>query len=133
MGDEDLRAATMRNEARAWAAREQLYTTGLSRQQAAERVGVKPDQITSLLRDRDLVALDGPHGLRLPSWQFHPDAPRGRLGGIARVAEAFPGRVLSLSSWMVAPHAALGGRTPRQALIDGEVDQVTTVASSHGG
>ena len=131
-GDDELRAANLRNEARLWAAREQLYTTGLSRQQAAERVSVRPNQIDDLLRDGDLLALDGPDGLRLPRWQFDPDTRRGRLEGIAEVVSAFPGGVLALSSWMAAPNAALGGRTPRQALIDGEVDQVTAAASHHG-
>jgi len=132
VGDDQLRAAVLRNEARVWAARERLYTTGLSREQAAQRVGVKPNQITNLLRDGDLFALDGPDGLRLPAWQFDPEARRGRLEGIARVAAVFPGRVLSLSSWMAAPNAALGGRTPRQALLDGDVEQVVTVATHHG-
>ncbi len=132
VGDEELRSATARNEARVWAAREQLYTTGLSREQAAARAGVKPNQITNLLRDRDLLALDGPEGLRLPTWQFDPEARRGRLEGIAPVAAVFPGRVLSLSSWVVTRHPALGGRTPRQALLDGDVEQVVAVATHHG-
>lgn len=130
--EDELRAATLRNEARVWAAREQLYATGLSREQAAQRAGVKPNQITNLLRDRDLLALDGAEGLRLPAWQFDPEARRGRLEGIARVTAAFPGRVLSLSSWAVAPNPALGGRTPRQALLDGDVEQVVAVAAHHG-
>ncbi|MEX1164047.1 MAG: hypothetical protein WEB03_10745 [Nitriliruptor sp.] len=132
VGGDELRAATLRNEARVWAAREQLYTTGLSREQAARRAGVKPNQITNLLRDSDLLALDGPEGLRLPAWQFDPEARRGRLEGIARVAAVFPGRALSLSSWVVAPNAGLVGRTPRQALLDGDVEQVVAVAAHHG-
>lgn len=130
--DDQLRASALRNEARVWAAREQLYTTGLSREQAAQRVGVQPNQITNLLRDGDLFALDGPDGLRLPAWQFDPEARRGRLEGIARVAAVFPGRVLSLSSWVVAPNPSLAGRTPRQALLDGDIEQVVTVAAHHG-
>ena len=132
VGDDELRAATLRNEARVWAAREQLYATGLSREQAAARVGVKPNQITNLLRDHDLLAFDGPDGLRLPAWQFDPEARRGRLEGIARVAAVFPGRVLSLSSWVAAPNPALAGRTPRQALLAGDVEQVVAVATHHG-
>lgn len=131
-GADDLRAATLRNESRVRAARDHLYTTGLSRQQAAERASVRPNQITNLLRDRALVALDGRDGLRLPAWQFDPDARRGRVEGIADVAGAFPGGVLGLSSWMVAPNGALGGRTPRQALLDGDVEQVAAVASHQG-
>ncbi len=128
----ELRTAAARNDARVWAAREDLYATGLSREQAAQRVGVKPNQITNLLRDEDLLALDGRDGLRLPAWQFDPEARRGRLEGIARIAAAFPGRVLSLSGWMVSPNPALGGRTPRQALLAGEVERVVAAASILG-
>ncbi len=75
-----------------------------------------------------MLAVDGPDGLRLPAWQFHPEAKRGRVEGIGRVAAAFPGGVLGLSAWMSAINPALGGRTPRQALVDGDTDLVVAVA-----
>lgn len=129
---DQLRAAAARNQARVWKARTDLYETGLTREQAAQRAGVKPNQITNLLRDRELLAIDGPDGLRLPAWQFDPEAKRGRLEGIARVAAAFPGRILGLSSWMSTVNPALGGRTPRQALLDDDADLVVAVASHVG-
>lgn len=128
----ELRAAAARNEARVWAARAQLYENGLTREQAARRAGVQPNQITNLLRDGDLLALDGPNGLRLPAWQFDAEAKRGRLEGISRVAAVFPGRILGLSSWMTTAEPALGGRTPRQALLDGDIDLVVAVAGHIG-
>ena len=130
-GERDLRSAQQRNETRVRAAREHLYATGLSREQAAQRVGVTPNQITHLLEDGALLALDGPAGLRLPAWQFDPEAGCGRLEGISSVAAAFPGRLLALSSWMVAPNASLDGRTPSQALLDGDVELVTAIANHH--
>ena len=132
VGDDELRAAVLRNEARVAATRQHLYASALSREQAAQRAGVKPDHVTRLLRDGSLVALDGPDGPRLPAWQFDPEARLGWLDGIAPVAAAFPGRVLSLSSWMVAPNASLGGRTPCQALLDGNAELVVAVAAHHG-
>jgi len=129
---DDLRAAASRNEARVWAARARLYEDGLTREQAARRAGVQPNQITNLLRDGDLLALDGPAGLRLPAWQFDAEARRGRLEGISRVAAAFPGRILGLSSWMTAAESALGGRTPRQAVLDGDIDLVVAAARHFG-
>jgi hypothetical protein len=127
-----LREAVARNEARVWKAREALYETGLTREQAARRIGVKPNQITNLLRDGKLLSIDGSDGLRLPVWQFDPEARRGRLEGIDRVAAVFPGRVLGLSSWMTTPQPALAGRTPREALLDGEVEIVVAVAAHVG-
>jgi hypothetical protein len=132
VGPDDLGGALLRNRARLWRAREDLYAAGLSRDEAAERLGVKPNQITNLLADTKLLALEGAEGLRLPAWQFDPNARRGRLDGIDRVAAVFPGRILGLSAWMVAPNPSLDGRTPAAALLDGDVDLVVTVAAHHG-
>lgn len=128
----ELRRAAVRNEARRWRARADLYATSLSRGQAAERLGVGTNQVTNLVSEGKLLALDGPDGLRLPEWQFDPDTRRGRLEGIERVAAVFPGRVLGLSSWMLAPQPALAGRTPREALVAGDVDAVVAVAAHLG-
>jgi hypothetical protein len=128
---DDLGGALLRNRARLWRAREDLYATGLSRDEAAERLGVKPNQITNLLADTKLLALDGAEGLRLPAWQFDPNARRGRLDGIDRVAAVFPGRILGLSAWMVTPNPSLDGRTPAAALLDGDIDIVVAVATHH--
>lgn len=127
-----LREAVARNEVRVWDARQALYETGFTREQAAQRIGVKPNQITNLVRENKLLSFDGPDGLRLPAWQFDPEAKRGRLEGIDRVAGAFPGRILWLSSWMTTPNPALDGRTPREALLDGDVDLVVAVAEHLG-
>lgn len=129
---DQLRSAAARNEARVWQARAALYETGLTRDEAADRLGVKPNQVTNLLHDGKLVALDGPDGLRLPAWQFDPDARRGRLEGIDQVATVFPGRILGLSSWMTTPCPQLRGRTPRDALLDGDVAQVAALAAHIG-
>lgn len=124
--------AAARNEARVWAARRRVYETGWTRQRAADRLGVGTDQIAELISAGDLLTLDGPDGERLPAWQFHPEAPRGLLDGIHRVAVVFPGRVLGLSSWMTAPNSSLDGRTPSQALAHGDVEQVVAVAEYLG-
>lgn len=129
---EQLGAVLSRNRARLWRTREDLYVTGLSRDEAAERLGVKPNQVTNLLADTKLLDLEGAEGLRLPAWQFDPNARRGRLDGIDRVAAAFPGRILELSAWMVAPNPSLDGRTPADALLDSDVDPVVAVAAHHG-
>lgn len=128
---DELGAALLRNRARLWQAREQLYATGLSRDEAAARGGVTPNQVTNLLAEGKLLGLEGADGLRLPAWQFDPNARRGRLEGIDRVAAVFPGRILGLSAWMVAPHPGLRGRTPATALLDGDVELVVSVAAGH--
>lgn len=125
---EEVAGAVRRNHERVWRFREQLYDRALPYREAARRLGVSTNQITNLLRAGDLLALDGPDGPRLPSWQFNPDTRRGRLDGIRHVAAVFCGRVLGLSAWMTTPSQALGGRTPADALADGDVDHVVTLA-----
>ncbi|PSO49960.1 MAG: hypothetical protein BRC31_08020 [Actinobacteria bacterium QS_5_72_10] len=66
--------------------------------------------------------------LRLPAWQFHADTPRGRLEGIDVVARAHAGGPVTLSQWMTRPNPALAGRSPAEALADGEVDAVASAA-----
>jgi len=131
VGGDEFRAAILRNDERVAAIREHLYATALTPEQAAQLVGVTPDQVTRLLRDGSLLALDGPD-VRLPNWQFHPESRLGWLEGIAHVAGVFPGGVLSLSSWMVAPNPDLGGSTPCQTLLAGDAEQVAAVAAVHG-
>ena len=129
---DELLSAVARNEARVWQAREALYAAGLTRDEAAARIGVQANQVTNLLHDGKLLALDGPDGLRLPAWQFDPEARRGRVEGIDRVTAVFPGRILGLSSWMTTTNPALGGRTPREALLDGDLEQVVALAEHIG-
>lgn len=125
------RAATQsRNRQRLWRHRRRLYGDALPYEQAAELLQVSTNQISNLVTAGDLVALDGEDGRRLPAWQFHPDTPRGRLPGIRQVAAAHPGGVLALSSWMVATNQALGGRTPVDRLVHGDVDAVVAIAAT---
>lgn len=95
-------------------------------------VGVGGNQITNLLRDRRLVALEGPDGQRLPAWQFDLGASSVRLDGIDRVVTAYPGGVVSLSEWMVAPNPTLDGAMPADVLASGDVEAVVAAAESIG-
>lgn len=110
------------------AAREHVLADSLSRGEAAERLGVGPQRISSLVDAGELVALVDGGQLRLPAWQFHPDTPRGRLEGLAEVARAHAGGPVALSQWMQRPNPALAGRTPVEALAAGELAAVTAAA-----
>ncbi len=127
---DELAGALARNELRGWQARTELYEQALDYRTAAARAGVSAAQISNLVAAGDLLALDGPHGRRLPAWQFHPDTRRGRLEGLARVAVAFPGRILGLSAWMVAGNPSPDGRAPVDVLADGEVEWVAAAAGA---
>jgi hypothetical protein len=129
-GPPEMAAALRRNAERLWRARRELYGEAPSYRQAADLLGVSTNQITNLVSAGDLLALDGADGAKLPAWQFHPEARRGRLEGIGQVAAVFPGRVLGLSAWTTTPTPLLGGRTPAAALLDGDVDDVVAAAAA---
>lgn len=124
----DHAGVVARNRRRLWHARQQLYTDALDYQQVAEVLGVSDRQVSNLVAAGKLLTVDGPHGKRLPAWQFDLDTSGVRLRGIDRVAAVFPGRVLGLSAWMVSAHPALDGRTPAAALADGDLDLVVAAA-----
>ena len=123
-----LAGALARNAQRLWQARQELYDRAIDHPTAADLLGVSDREVSNLVAAGKLLTLDGPDGERLPAWQFNLDTSGVRLQGIHRVAAVFPGRVLGLSAWMVAPNPSLAGRTPAAALADGDVDLVVAVA-----
>ena len=125
---EDVAAAEVRSQLLLGQARDQLLATSLTRQQAADRLGVGAQRISRLVDEGELVALEHGGQLQLPDWQFHPDSRRGRLDGLATVIEAYAGGPIALSQWMQRPNPALAGRTPIDALVAGDHDTVATAA-----
>jgi excisionase family DNA binding protein len=111
-------------------ARTRLLEDSLTREQAAELLGVRSQQVSKLLAARDLVALEVGRELRLPRWQFAPDTPKGRLEGIREVVNAYAGGVVTLSLWATRPNPALGRRTPSKALAEGDVEAVVAAATA---
>lgn len=93
---------------------------------------MKTNQVSNLLRERKLVALDGPEGQRFPDWQFDHDAPRIRLDGIELVVAALPLGIVGLSQWMTVANPGLGGRLPADVLVAGDVEAVVAAAEAVG-
>jgi hypothetical protein len=82
------------------------------------------------LKQRDLVGLKEGRDWRLPIWQFEPDAERGVVPEIRRLRKVFPGGVVSLTRWVTTANPEVDGRTPAEAMADGDVDRVVRVASN---
>jgi hypothetical protein len=85
----------------------------LSRDEAAQRLGITPQAVSKRLATGGLVALSRGREKRLPAWQFYEDAV---LPGLPDVIGAYPGGALSLSAWATAPNPDLGDIAPAQAL-----------------
>jgi hypothetical protein len=99
--------------------------------EVAHRLGVSPQAVHARLKRGTLLAVPQANGEWLyPACQFGPD---GALPGLGTVLQAFGVR----SPWtqlsvLLAPAASLGGRTPLQALHDGEPDAAAQAVSTYG-
>lgn len=96
-----------------FAQRRQLAAESISRDEAAELLGVTPQSITAKLAARKLVGIKSGREWRLPLWQFDPDDPSGVLPDLDALQSVFPGGVVSLSKWMHRPQPEFDGRPAR--------------------
>jgi hypothetical protein len=96
----------------AGAMREALSDT-LTRNQAADRLGITPQAVSKRLASGGLIALRRGRVNRLPAWQFYEDAV---LPGLKQVISIYPGGALSLTIWATSPSPDLDGATPAQTL-----------------
>ncbi len=96
------------------------------RDEAAKLLGVTPEVIESQVANGALLGLPHPSlGLRLPRWQFaepiRSAIPRLFLG----LGTTEPWALLQ---WLETPMGGLGGRTPRVAIEQGDVERVQVLA-----
>jgi hypothetical protein len=85
----------------------------LTRDEAAQRLGITPQAVSKRLAAGSLVSLRRGRVRWLPAWQFHAD---GVLPALGDLIAAYPGDALALTSWVTTPSPDLGGATPAQAL-----------------
>ncbi|MBE2316662.1 DNA-binding protein [Solirubrobacter sp. CPCC 204708] len=99
-----------------------VLADALTRQQAAELLGISPQAVSKRHAAGSLVALARGREQHFPAWQFHEGAT---LPGLAEVIAAYPGGALSLSTWATTPNPDLEGRSPERTLTRrGGVEQV---------
>jgi len=125
----DLRQQADRGEREYQRLRERLTTESLSRREAAQRLGLSEQQISNLVKNGHLLALEVRRNLRLPKFQFDPRQTKGYLPGLRAVSRAYGGPPLAVLEWLTASHPALDGRTPASALEAGVVDRVVELAA----
>lgn len=103
----------------------------LSTMEAAERLGVSPVAVSARRRRGHLLAVTDQAGQYLyPAFQFIGE---GTLQGLAPVLRAFQveGAWTRLSV-LLSPADALNGRTPIDALRDGDTDSAVQAVSAYG-
>ena len=100
-----------------FAQRRELAANSITREVAAELLGISPQSVTDKLEARKLVGIKMGREWRLPRWQFAPDNTTGALSDLDVLQGAFPGGPVSLSRWMMRPNPEFDGRTPREETI----------------
>jgi len=85
----------------------------LTRDQAADRIGVTPQAVSERRKADKLLGLRRGREWRFPAWQFADD---GTVPGLEELIAGWPGTPLALSTWATRPSVDLEGRTPAQTL-----------------
>jgi len=101
--------------------RERVAEASLSREQAAQYLGISPQAVSERKKAKKLAAIRRGRETRFPAWQFTDE---GTLPGLEQVIGSWPGSPLALATWAQRPSPDLDGRTPAEALRDGDVDAV---------
>jgi hypothetical protein len=109
--------ATLADLSDQFAQRHQLAANGMSRDDAAELLGIAAQSVTAKLASRKLVGIKVGREWRLPTWQFAPDAAAGVLPDLDTLQAVFPGGPVSLSRWMLRAQPEFDGRNAREEMI----------------
>ncbi len=111
--DEELALARRASYATLAGAMREALSDTLTRDQAAERLGITPQAVSKRVASGGLVALRRGRVNRLPAWQFYEDTV---LPGLKQVISIYPGGALSLTIWATSPSPDLDRATPAQTL-----------------
>jgi hypothetical protein len=97
--------------------RRRLAADSLSREEAAELLGIAAQSVTAKLASGKLIGIKVGREWHLPHWQFDPDNTSGVLPDLDVLQEAFPGGPVSLSNWITRAQPDFDGRTPREEMV----------------
>lgn len=113
-GGGETAAARLSGEAAVGESLEQALRGALTRDEAAERLGITPQAVSKRRAARRLIALRRGREWRFPDWQFHEDS---LVPGLPYLIAAYPGTPLALTTWATTANADLDGHTPAEALL----------------
>jgi hypothetical protein len=116
----------------AFARRRELLRGALSSTQVAELLGTKRQTPHDRLRSQTLLAVEDNGRWQFPYWQFDASGPNGVIAGLPDVLKALDISALAKVSWLTTPNPYLEGRTPLQALKEGQAARVIDQARAVG-
>jgi hypothetical protein len=109
--------AVVADLSRQFSQRRRLAEDSISREDAAELLGIAAQSVTSKLMSGKLIGIKVGREWRLPRWQFDPDNTSGVLPDLDVLQTVFPGGPVSLSSWVARAQPDFDGRTPREEMV----------------
>ena len=104
--------------------RRELLRDCYTSSQVAALLGTSRQTPHDRLRARTLLAVQERGRYCFPKWQFDPAGPEGVVAGLPAVLRALDVPALSQVSWLRTPSPYLDGRTPLDALRQGETARV---------
>jgi CheY-like chemotaxis protein len=130
--DDDDRAVRKRVLEAAFRERERLLRDSLSTQEVASLLGVTRQTPHDRAKQRTLLAVEDKNQQRFPPWQFDAFDDNGVVNGLPEVLRALAASPLAQARWLTSTSPVFEGRTPLQALKEGEVERVVNEARGVG-
>lgn len=131
-GRQERSALEMAVLARSFKRRRELLGGSLSASQVADLLGTTRQTPHDRVKGGTLLAVLDRGAWRFPAWQFDPEGPDGVVEGLGEVLRALHASPLAKASWFVHPNQYLEGRTPLEALKEGQVEAVRSAAEAVG-
>lgn len=127
-------AAHAANLRQGYAERQRLLADALPVAEVADLLGVGRQTPHDRRSTGSMLAIKDRGQWRYPAWQFDPDGADGVIDGLPEVLRALTGArtEIARARWFTTPKPLLAGRTPVQALRDGDVDEVIAEARAVG-
>jgi hypothetical protein len=131
-GRRERSALEMATLVRSFKHRGELLEESLSASQVAELLGTSRQTPHDRVKGGILLAVLDRGSWRFPAWQFDPEGPDGIVEGLPEVLRALHASPLAKASWFVRPNQYLEGRTPLEALREGQIEAVRSAAEAVG-
>lgn len=118
--------------AQAFEYRRRLLSDTITASRVAEILGTSRQTPHDRVKAQTLLAVQDNGAVRFPLWQFDPEGPDGVLRGFPAVLKALQFSDFAKLSWFVRPNPFLDGRTPKEALKQGDHEAVLQEAEAAG-
>jgi hypothetical protein len=131
-GRQERSALEMAALVRSFKRRRELLEGSLSASRVADLLGTTRQTPHDRVKGGTLLAVLDRGAWRFPVWQFDSEGPDGVVEGLGEVLRALHASPLAKASWFVRPNLYLEGRTPLEALREGQVEAVRSAAEAVG-